>query len=162
MSKESGNGIESNQDQNLRDAYLFARETRDHADALLWEVGAIVWGGQTLLLGFVLEAIGGNNGPFVLIVAVALIGILMASFNQQIMSARLSVCAGMVRIMMDIEDQLKMPTKPQQMLSGDYPAGLQSRWSKLLNKSFQFVWVLVIVDALWRLLRPFFGKLGWS
>jgi hypothetical protein len=35
--------------------YEFARDNRGHADATAWEMTAIVWGGQTLLLGFILS-----------------------------------------------------------------------------------------------------------
>jgi len=153
MAEEQGNEVKSDQDQNLRDAYLFARETRDHADTLLWEVGAIVWGGETLLLGFVLEAIDGNKRALVLIVIVALIGMLMAYFNDQIMSKRSLVCSEMIKIMAGIENQLTMPVKPQQRLSEVYPAGSQRRWSEWLNLSFVAGWVIVIVVALYGL-RP--------
>jgi len=58
--------MSSRDDENLREAYRFAREDRANADTLLWEVSAIIWGGQTLLLGFVLEAISGSRGALML------------------------------------------------------------------------------------------------
>lgn len=139
--------------QNLREAYTFARETRDQADTLIWELGAIVWGGQTLLIGFVLEAIDGGIAALILILVVALIGILMARFNEGVMDRRSRVCNQMIEIMRDIEVRLLMPVKPQQMLSEAYPAGFQRRWYSRLNTSFQVAWGFVFVVATCRLFR---------
>ena len=105
------------QESNLRAAYEFARETRDHGDALLWEVAAIVWGGQTLLLGFVLEAISGELQAQILILFIGVVGIVMAIFNHKIMRTRSDVCLGMIEVMSDLENRLEMQIKPQQILS---------------------------------------------
>jgi hypothetical protein len=148
----SGNEEKARQD--LRDAYEFARETRGEADTILWEVAAIIWGGQTLLLGFVLEAISGSVQALILIVCVSSVGMLMTVFNEKIMSTRSYVCRTMVRTMAELEVSLGMEIKPQQRLSQDYPTGLQRRWASRVNYTFGVAWaivlIIVIVTLVWR------------
>jgi hypothetical protein len=50
-------GSEDQRIQLLIAEYEFARDNRNHGDATEWEMTAIVWGAQTLPLGFILEAI---------------------------------------------------------------------------------------------------------
>ncbi|MHB8410710.1 MAG: hypothetical protein ACYDDI_02045 [Candidatus Acidiferrales bacterium] len=147
-------------DQNLREAHAFAREERAQADTLLWEVSAIIWGGQTLLLGFVLEAINGGRAALVLIIVVAVIGIFMASFNDRITNKRSEVCQAMVEVMTGVENQLEMPIKPQQIITKSYGRGFQREWSQKLNWCFRLAWGIVVLVALCRLIHPIFGTLG--
>lgn len=156
------NEIPDRTEQNLREAYAFAREERAQADTLLWEVSAIIWGGQTLLLGFALEAINGNSAALALIVVVAALGIFMASVNDRITNKRSEVCKAMVEVMADIENKLEMAIKPQQIISKTYGTGSQTKWSKRLNRFFQLAWVVVILAAVCRLLLPIFNRIGWA
>ncbi len=160
MSDETPDQNDSSQDQNLREAYVFAREERAHADALLWEVSAIIWGGQTLLLGFTLEAISGSRAALLLVIVVAGIGILMASFNDQITSKRSQVCKAMIEVMLGVESKLKMPIKPQQIITDAYGAGFQTKWSKKLNGSFRLAWIAVMLVAAYKLLYSIPGYCG--
>ncbi|HUI74515.1 MAG TPA: hypothetical protein VLX32_06190 [Candidatus Acidoferrum sp.] len=145
-------------DRNLREAYVFAREERAQADTLLWEVSAIIWGGQTLLLGFVLEAISTSCGALLLVTVVAGIGIFMASFSDRITKKRSEVCNGMIQVMIDVEDKLKMPIKPQHIITEAYGAGYQTKWSKRLNHCFRFAWLVVTLVAGYRLLSGIFVR----
>ena len=141
-------GTDPGGSNNLCLAYEFARETRDHCDTLLWEVAAIIWGGQTLLLGFVLEAIKDQFQVLILILLVAAVGVIMAIFNRRIMRTRNDVCNDMIAMMIDLENKLGMEVKPQQILKEKYPAGRQKKLSLTLDVAFGTVWVVVFFIAL--------------
>jgi hypothetical protein len=157
-SKSSGLGKErltvndtvppENQKELLLAAYEFARENRNQSDAAAWEMTAIVWGGQTLLLGFVLEAIS-NRDAQPLIVLAGVLGALMCGFNHVVMRARNGICKSMVDICIEIEKSLSMPTKPQARLSEHYRPGTQRRWFRIINWVFLPVWLAVIAKAVW-------------
>ncbi|HEY1424394.1 MAG TPA: hypothetical protein VGF20_13135 [Candidatus Acidoferrum sp.] len=149
--------------KSLREAYTFAREERATADTLLWEVSAIIWGGQTLLLGFVLEAISGSHEALVLVIVVACIGIFMAFFNWQVTKKRSGVCNLMVGVMSKIEDKLEMEFKPQAIISAKYKSGSQTFWSNLFNVLFGVAWAIVIFVAAFMLCHSSGdqGTVGW-
>jgi hypothetical protein len=77
--------------------YEFARDNRISADTTAWEMTSIVWGAQTLLLGFVLEALP-NKESQELIIFVGGLGILLCIFNHFIMKTRSKVAREMVII----------------------------------------------------------------
>jgi hypothetical protein len=134
-------------EEKLREAYAFAREERATADTLLWEVSAIIWGGQTLLFGFVLEAISGSRGALILVIVVACIGIFMAFFNSGVTKKRSEVCNKMVGVITEIEEKLSMPIRPQARISDGYRKGSQTLWSKAFNVACCMVWFVVILVA---------------
>jgi hypothetical protein len=126
--------------------YEFARDNRGHADTSAWEMTSIVWGAQTLLLGFVLEAIS-NTDAQPLIIGVGVLGILLCIFNFRVMQARNRVCNAMIRICLRIEIRLRMVLKPQHFLNRFYRRGIQRRWFYIVNTSFALAWLAVIVKA---------------
>ena len=134
------------QAERLLAQYEFARDTRDHADASAWEMTSIVWGAQTLLLGFVLEAIS-NKDAQPLIAIVGVLGLLLCLFNYRVMHARTRVCRAMIRICLRIEGRLKMELKPQRFLNRYYPRGIQRRWFYIVNGFFAVAWVSIIVQV---------------
>jgi len=149
MSDESKPNANSEKLANFRLAYEFARDTRDTCDTLAWEVAAIIWGGQTLLLGFVLEAIIRQREVLILILVVAILGVVMAVVNHKVRRTRNDVCNGMIEVMLDLENRLEMEVKPQRILSDKYPAGRQKRLSLILDTAFGGVWVIVFFVAIW-------------
>jgi hypothetical protein len=124
--------------------YGFASDNRNHGDAVAWEMTAIVWGGQTLLLGFALEAISQRSAQ-PLVVLAGVLGILMCCFNAVVVRTRNEVCRVMIQVCIEIEDKIPMLFKPQHRLTASYPGGTQSLWFKILNWSFVPVWAVVIV-----------------
>jgi hypothetical protein len=129
-------------------AYTFAWENRNAADTSAWEMVAIVWGAQTLVLGFTLEAISSSEAQ-PLIVIVAFLGFVLCRFSEIVVSTRSTVCHEMVKICLDIEKKLDMPNKVQNRLTDVYPGGLQTRWFRIVNWSFVPVWAIVAVRAAW-------------
>ena len=141
--------INSARQDRLLAAYEFAREERDCADVLLWEVAAIIWGGQTLLLGFALEAVSvKDRAPAVIVVLVGVVGIVMAVINDLIMRTRSGVCHAMVDLMQDLETKLNMEIKPQHILTEGYKALRQRICFWILNYFFALAWVIFIFFVL--------------
>jgi hypothetical protein len=133
--------------------YEFARDNRNQSDAIEWEMTAIVWGGQTLLLGFVLEAIGHREAQL-LIVFVGVLGLVMSLFNYKVVRTRNSVCNLLNHICRQIEERmLSMRYKPQTRLDEKYEKGIQTRWFDIVNCAFIVVWLVVITAAMCLFLR---------
>ena len=128
--------------------YEFARDNRSNADATAWEMTAIVWGAQTLLLGFVLEAIS-NRDAQPLITGVGVLGLLLSVFNYIAMYARNKVCNTMIQICLRIEDRPEMEFKPQHFLNERYQRGIQSWSFYVMNAIFFLAWLAVIVWTAW-------------
>jgi hypothetical protein len=127
--------------------YEFARENRNTADTVAWEMTAITWGGQTLLLGFVLEAIDQSRVQ-PLIPFVAFVGVVLSIFNHRVMSHRRSVCNAMVSVCNEIEAAMEMQFQPQHRLDAAYPPHKQSRWFLMVNYLFAAVWAVVAYWAI--------------
>jgi hypothetical protein len=126
--------------------YEFARESRSQADATAWEMTAIIWGGQTLLLGFVLEAIDSRFAqPLIMLLAV--LGVLSSIFNEVVMKARRTVAVEMVKVCSEAEDLLPGVLKPQHRLDIRYERGIQRRWFITINLAFVVIWVLTGLGA---------------
>jgi hypothetical protein len=149
MENSSAKKDEGDTIQSLIAEYEFARDNRNHSDAVAWEMTAIVWGAQTLLLGFALEAISQRPAqPLVMLAGI--LGIVMCRFNAVVvLQTRNEVCKVMIQLCIEIEDRIPMLFKPQHRLTASYPSGLQSFWFKILNWSFVPVWVAVIARAGW-------------
>lgn len=131
--------------------YEFARDNRNHGDAAAWEMTAIVWGAQTLLLGFVLEAIS-NSDVQPLIVLVGVLGLVLCRFNYVVVDTRNMVCNLMNEICAEIEkNTAQMLRKPQNRLNERYKPRIQSFWFNVVNWSFVVAWLAVIAMALWLL-----------
>lgn len=138
--------------------YEFARENRNSGDAIGWEMTAISWGGQTLLLGFVLEAIDHPLAEL-LILAVAILGILLSCFNHIVMRRRMLVCDSMNQVCREVETKLMMRLQPQHRIDSVYPKKWikkQYTWFLIVNYSFALVWFGV---ARWAAVS-FFGAGG--
>lgn len=141
--------------------YEFARDNRNHGDATEWEMTAIVWGAQTLLLGFVLEAIS-NRDVQPLIVLVGVLGLVLCRFNYVVVRTRNMVCNLMNGICRDIENSTPlMRHKPQNYLNERYPPRIQSFWFNVVNWLFVLVWLAVIVTVLWLLCHRHSPPASW-
>jgi hypothetical protein len=140
-------------------AYEFARENGTQADSMAWEMTAIIWGGQTLLLGFVLEAIG-NSIAQPLIVLMCILGVFLALFNRATMRTRTFVARTMVETCRKIEVAVSMSIRPQEKLDSQYPAKRQSVWFDRVNYTFMVIWILVGLFTLGLLCWEFFDKIA--
>jgi hypothetical protein len=133
--------------------YERAQEAAFHTDAVLWEIAAITWGANTVLLGFVLEAIEkGHAIPFTVLVSI--VGMVLTAFVYRVCDvARVSKKIG-YGICQDIEKhpwfpaEVKLHTKIHEW----YPAGMGRKWISVISVLFGVAWLSVFVYALWLLL----------
>jgi hypothetical protein len=141
-------GLDGSDRDSALHEYTFAYENRNQADASAWEMTAIMWGAQTLLLGFVLEAIGDRPAQPLIVFLVPL-GIMLSYFSYVVMRARRIVCLEMIRICCEIEDSVPMVVKPQSRLNKVYPAKkLQTFPFWIINLMLSAIWILVGLRAL--------------
>jgi phosphoribosylglycinamide formyltransferase-1 len=73
----SGLVMDARSTEILLNEYERAQEVAQHSDAVFWEITSIIWGANTLLLGFVLEAIKPGTANS-LITATAMIGTVLS------------------------------------------------------------------------------------
>jgi hypothetical protein len=126
--------------------YEFARENRNQADTAAWEMTAIMWGGQTLLLGFVLEAIE-LRAAQPLIMFLAAFGVALSYYNHVVMQTRSLVAREMVRVCGEVERLVPMVLKPQQGLNLLYPKNRQTTWFYIINFGFAAAWLFAGLRA---------------
>ncbi len=148
----STNGSLSAQDQDSRRfqallaEYAFAYENRSNADSVAWEMTSIMWGGQTLLLGFALEAVGSRPAQPIIVV-LAMLGIALSFFNSAVMGTRITVSREMVKVCSEIEDTFPETFKPQRRIDSLYPSKTQTFWFNFINISLSLVWIVVGLRA---------------
>jgi hypothetical protein len=138
--------LDSNRREILLAEYEFARETRGQADTAAWEMTAIMWGGQTLLLGFALEAIEFRSAQ-PLIMLLAALGVGLSGYNHVIMQTRSLVAREMVRVCAELEALVPMVVKPQHRIDLRYPKNRQTIWFYVINFSFAAVWIFAGLRA---------------
>jgi hypothetical protein len=145
-SQPPNGGLDNNQTTILLVEYEFARETRGQADTAAWEMTAIMWGGQTLLLGFALEAIEFRSAQ-PLIMLLAAVGVLLSCYNHVVMQTRSLVAREMVSVCAELEDLVGMNVKPQHRIDLRYPKNRQTTWFYVINFSFAAVWIFAGLRA---------------
>lgn len=133
--------------------YERAQESAHHIDVVLWEIAAIIWGGNTLLLGFILEAID-KPRALPLIVVSSVMALVLTAFVARIWYvSRVSKKIG-YRTCQAIEKDYQFPkdlclhTKIHEF----YPEGVGTRWVYSISVLFAVAWLGVLFFALWLLL----------
>jgi len=134
----------------LRLEYEKTQDSAEHNDTVMWETAAIIWGANTLLLGFVLEAID-KAVARVLIVLTAVLGILITAMLIRMMKVYSSVVKQKYTRCKKIEESLGM----RQHLDTEplfAPRGMQ-KWSLVVNWGIIAIWFFVFLKALISLMR---------
>jgi hypothetical protein len=140
--------------------YERAEENAYHDDVLMWEVTSIVWGANTLLLGFILEAIS-HSEALPLIIAVSIIGIFLTVFVFHFfllgkIGQRSAYNLGH-DIEQDFPEELRLHTRIRETyekgvapceLWGDR-IGRARRWVVALTAVFLAGWLFVLGWAVW-------------
>jgi hypothetical protein len=127
--------------------YERGQEIGHHTDGIIHEVTSIVWGANTLLLGFILEVSCDSTNQILVIVS-AVVGILMSAYvpwvhhlTKRIQRIAYDVCR-------KIEDEAPLPHRLNILINADYPKwkpGLVAVW--VLTAVFVAAWLGVIVHA---------------
>lgn len=134
--------------------YERAQEIGHHTDTVIHEITAIVWGANTLLLGFILE-VNCDSDNQKLVVAAAVIGFLMSVYVPLVMhwtkkSQRIAYAT-----CRQIEDELPLAHRLNNRIHEEYPKwrpGQVAVW--VLTVFFVIAWICVVVHACSCLHRP--------
>ena len=150
-------------------AYERSEENAYHDDILMWEVASIVWGANTLLLGFILEAIDNSNAR-PLIIVLSIIGIFLTVFvfhffllgkiGQRV---AYNLCHEIER---DFPEELRLHSRirakyeegVKQFRLFGHPIGRAQRWVVALTVVFVFGWLFVLGWAIWLQFHDFPGQ----
>jgi hypothetical protein len=141
---ESKNGLEI--EKALRE-YDHALEIAHHNDNIIHEVTAIVWGANTLLLGFILEVPCDSKNQRLVIVA-SIVGVFMSLYVPWINNLKKKNLHFAYRICRQIEDELSLPHRLNNSIHATYPKGEPGfKAVTALTIIFVVAWVGVIWHA---------------
>jgi hypothetical protein len=127
--------------------YERSQEVGHHTDTIIHEVTAIVWGANTLLLGFILEVPCEPNRQVPVIVA-SLIGIAMSAYVPWVHSLTKRIQRIAYRICRTIEDEVPLPHRLNNEIHADYPSwkpGLAAVW--FLTILFVGAWLAILIRS---------------
>lgn len=125
--------------------YERAQEVAHHDDAVIYEVAAIVWSADTLLLGFILEVKCDSNQWLVILSSVVAI-LLTASvpFIHTLVKRGQMIAFQVCR---EIESSLPLPHRLHTRIHDAYP---KKRWTYamwFLSGVFACTWICIIYHA---------------
>lgn len=128
--------------------YERAQEIGLHTDNIIHEVVAIVWGAETLLLGFSLD-VSCDSSNQRLVIATAIVGIFMSAYvivihilTKKNQVTAFDICRG-------IESSLQLPHRLHTNIKKKYPHWKPGFWSIcILTVIFCGAWIYVIHRAL--------------
>ena len=127
--------------------YERALDVGHHTDTVIHEITAIVWGANTLLLGFILEVdCRSDNQKLVLVAAV--LGLLMSAYVPFVMHSTKKGQQIAYRICRDIEDEIPLGHRLNNRIHEAYPKwkpGQVVIW--VLTIFFVAAWVYVGMHA---------------
>jgi hypothetical protein len=126
----------------LLNEYDHAQDAAQHTDAVFWEITAIVWGANTLMLGFVLEAIQTKEASLLIEVS-AVLGIVLnwippATYHSGKVGQLLAY-----KTCQDIEARLPTSSKLQTRIDEIYPKHFVQWLVYLVTITFAISWLLV-------------------
>jgi len=126
----------------LLDEYERAQDVAQHSDAVFWEIAAITWGANTLMLGFVLEAIADWKAR-VLIEFTAVLGMVLsalpaATYHSGKIGQRISFQA-----CRDIEARLQTFARLHTKIDAEYPRHFVKWLVYIVTGFFALSWAAV-------------------
>jgi hypothetical protein len=127
--------------------YEMAQEVGLHADTVIHEVTAIVWGANTLLLGFILEVPCESNNQK-LVIAASIVGIIMSVYVPWVHHLTKMGQRVAYEVCRKIESSLSLPHQLNTSIHEKY-----ARWKPwlvavwVLTVSFVVAWFYVIHQA---------------
>jgi hypothetical protein len=144
---ESGTDQIAYSDEWARTVYEQAQEIAHHSDVVTYEVAAIVWGAETLLLGFVLEVPPHKYQQSLVIVASAL-AILFALYVPFVMrSAKIGQHKAQ-DILQEIEAKIHPDLRLHTRIAKIYPKGRGQFAVYTLTVIFVVAWAYVLHKAI--------------
>ena len=128
--------------------YERAQEAAYHTDDVMWQSTSILWGANTILLGFVLAAMHDRRALPLIIASV--VGVVLTGFAARICAvAKVAKSVG-YRICREIENHAEFPAdlRLHTRIDKCYPKGFGRRWIYGVSMMFGLIWVFVFLYAL--------------
>jgi hypothetical protein len=127
--------------------YECAQGTAQHSDLVTWEVTSIMWGANTLLLGFILEAISNRQAqPLILVISV--VGFALTLYVSRVWTlCKIGNRIGFAtcrRIEERFPEEFRFHTK----INAEYPPRTARKWANVMTAFFLIAWVATFVEAL--------------
>jgi hypothetical protein len=125
--------------------YERAQDAAFHSDEVMWQVTAIIWGANTVLLGFVLEAIRARFVASLIVSSV--VGMVLTAFVARVCAvAKVAKSVGYeicqtIEKHSDFPEQLRIHTR----IDKHYPKGFGSRWVYGISIIFGLLWLGVFI-----------------
>jgi len=131
-----------------RDLSIYERalETVHHSDTLLWELIAIIWGANTLLLGFILEVT--SRGALPIVILVSFVGMLLTGFAALICWVAKKIKEPSFKMCREIEARFPPNRRLHTEIHGDYPRGIGRIGVYAISGVFEVAWICVIIYSL--------------
>lgn len=159
---EIGGEITQQIDAQRHDLSMFvherASESAYHADILMWELASIIWGANTLLLGFILEAID-NAHARLLIIPTCVVGVVLTLFVAHLFhlgKIGQGIAYGMCR---EIERDFPEKLRLHSTIHADYENPARRSWLFGIVRGKAKHWVGVITVLF---LCLWLGTLAWA
>jgi hypothetical protein len=131
----------------ILNAYERAQEVAHHSDIVIWEVTALIWSANTLLLGFIIEAIKIPEAQ-VLIVALSVLGGVLTFFVSKVWSlGKIGQHTAFAQCQ-DIEKQFPENVRLHTKIHAKYPPQAAQKWVHAITKLFLGVWAITFFAAL--------------
>ncbi len=151
------NGANHDEERNRQIAlavYERAQEAAYHTDAVLWEATAIIWGGNTLLLGFILEALDKKEAlrPIIWVSVIGLVLTIFVAIMWYVARITKSISYSTCR---KIEARYQFPwhLRLHSVIHRFYPKAIATNCAYFISACFVCMWLYVILHAC-RLLHP--------
>jgi hypothetical protein len=169
MAADDGGIIQSPNQDRLQIAIAVherANENAHHSDIIIWEVTSIIWGANTLLLGFILEAIDDSHAR-PLIIATSIIGIFLTVFVAHFVHLAKIGQHTAYRMCQNIEQEFQLEFRLHCQLHAKYETpgarswfysvikGRAQTWVRLITGLFLGVWLFT---GVWAVYVQFFTK----
>jgi len=140
-------------DSKLLAEYERAQETAHHCDVIIYEVAAIIWSGNTLLLGFILEA-PYRLGIQIIVAVLSILGMMTSAFVTRTLRLSKIIQHVAYQVCQKIENDIPLANKLHSQVNAIYPPRVAQRWVWAITIAFLIVWLVVFTHAgmlIWKL-----------
>jgi len=134
----------------LLSVYERAQDATYHTDLILWQIAAIVWSANAVLLGLVLQFYNGQSTPW-LVLLVSAIGMVLTIFVARVCYVAKVVKGVGYPMCQEIEKQFVAELRLHTKIDEKYPKGMARNWVMGITALFVFSWLCIFIAAL----RPF-------
>ena len=125
--------------------YERAQDAAFHSDEVMWQITAIIWGANTVLLGFVLDAM--HTRSVLALIVSSVVGMVLTAFVARVCAvAKVAKSVGFeicrtIEKHSDFPEHLRLHTR----IDKRYPRGFGRRWVYGISITFGLLWLGVLI-----------------